>query len=183
MECLTETKIQEYMDGSLNSVESAMVRDHIIVCRTCKKTHEEFGEMEKHLQNPEEIIPPAIIERNVLKTLFPVLPTYSSILGLIAASFLLLVTSIYIYFDFANNSLIQAIRLTSRDTSNLIGSLVEAISSIFSAVYAVFKALNRFLHIIFDINLGVEIIGLTVFALFSLVCYSIYKFAFKRLKN
>lgn len=183
MECLTNTKIQEYIDSSLNSMESAMVRDHIIVCRTCKKVYEDFEKLEKQLQRPVEIIPPVVIERNVLRTLFPVLPTYSSILGLIAASFLLLVTSIYIYFDFANNSLIQALQLTSKDTFNLIGAIIETISTIFSAVYAVFKALNRFLNIIFDINLGVEIIGFTVFALFSLVVYSIYRVALKRLKN
>lgn len=183
MECLINTKIHEYIDGSLNSVESAMVRDHLIVCRTCKNMYENFEKLEKQLQRPVEIIPPAVIERNVLRILFPVLPTYSSILGLIAASFLLLVTSIYIYFDFANNSLIQAIQLASKDTFNLIGSIIETISTIFSAVYAVFKALNRFLNIIFDINLGVEIIGFTVFALFSLVFYSIYRVALKKLKN
>jgi predicted anti-sigma-YlaC factor YlaD len=109
MECLTNTKIQDYIEGTLNSVESAMVRDHLIVCAACKKKYNEYELLEKHLLQPVEIIPPAIIERRVLRELFPLLPSYTSIFALVAASFVLLVTGIYIYFDFANNSIIQAI--------------------------------------------------------------------------
>ena len=106
MECLTSTKIQDYIEGTLNSVESAMVRDHLIVCAACKKKYNEYEALEKHLLQPMEIIPPPIIERRVLRELFPALPSFSSIFALIAASFVLLVTGIYIYFDFANNSII-----------------------------------------------------------------------------
>jgi hypothetical protein len=182
MDCLTETKIQEYIDGTLNSVESAMVRDHIIVCGKCRKEYAYFEKLEKHLLHPVEIIPPPIIERSVLRTLFPMLPTYSSIIGLIAASFLLLVTWIYIYFDFANNSFIRAFQLTSKDTSNFIGSIIEGICAVFSAVFTVFKVLNRFLNILLGVNLGAEIIGLTIFTFFAAAFYWIYKAAFKRLK-
>jgi hypothetical protein len=183
MECLTDTKIQEYVESGLNSVESAMVRDHLIVCNSCKAVHDRYEQLEKQLLQPVELIPPAVIERNVINYLFPRLPTYSSIIALIAASFVLLVTGIYVYFDFANNSIIQALQLTSTNTSNWIASIITFISNIFSGVYTVFKALNRFLDIVFNVNLGAEIIGLTVFVLFSLLFYSIFKLALKRIKN
>jgi hypothetical protein len=183
MECLTNTKIQEYIEGTLNSVESAMVRDHLIVCTACKEKYNEYETLEKHLLQPVEIIPPAIIERRVLRELFPMLPSLSSIFTLIAASFILLVTGIYIYFDFANNSIIQAIHLTSNTTSNWLASVIKVISTVFSAVYTVFEAVNRVLTILLQINLGAEIIGLTVFVLFTLLFYPILKMAFRKLKG
>jgi predicted anti-sigma-YlaC factor YlaD len=183
MKCLSDEKIQQYIDGGLNSVERAMVRDHMITCTSCQGVYNQYEKLEKNLLQPVELMPPPFIERNVLNVLFPRLPSYSSIFALIAASFLLLVTWIYIYFDFANNSIIRAFQLTSDNTSNWLGSVIKIISSIFSAVYAVFKALNRFLHILFDINLGVEIIGLTVFLLFSLVFYSVFRAAFKKINT
>ncbi|UCH93547.1 MAG: hypothetical protein JSV88_25200, partial [Candidatus Aminicenantes bacterium] len=154
MECLNSTKIQDYIESNLNSVESAMVRDHLIVCAACKKEYNAYQTLEKHLVQPVEITPPPIIERHVLRELFPLLPSYSSIFALIAASFILLVTGIYIYFDFANNSIIQALQLTSHSTSNWFASVIKVISTVFSAVYTVFEALNRFVKLLFKINLG-----------------------------
>jgi hypothetical protein len=183
MECLANTKIQDYIEGTLNSVESAMVRDHLIVCTACKKKHNEYETLEKHLIQPVEIIPPPIIERRVLRELFPMLPSFTSIFALVAASFVLLVTGIYIYFDFANNSIIQAIQLTSHTTSNWLASVIKVISTVFSAVYTVFEALNRVLKLLLKINLGAEIIGLTVFILFTLLFYPILKVAFRKLKG
>jgi hypothetical protein len=95
----------------------------------------------------------------------------------------LLVTGIYIYFDFANNSIIQAIHLTSNTTSNWLASIIKVISTVFSAVYTVFEAMNRLLKIVLKINLGAEIIGLTVFILFTLLFYPILKVAFRKLKG
>jgi hypothetical protein len=183
MECLTNTKIQDYIEGTLNSVESAIVRDHLIICAACKKKYNEYELLEKHLLQPVEIIPPAIIERRVLRELFPLLPSYTSIFALVAASFVLLVTGIYIYFDFANNSLIQAIQLTSNTTSNWLASVIKVISAVFSGVYTVFEAVNRVLKLLLKINLGAEVIGLTVFVLFTLLFYPIFKLAFRKLKG
>jgi len=183
MECLTNTKIQDYIEGTLNSVESAMARDHLIVCPACKKKYNEYETLEKHLLQPVEIIPPAIIERRVLAELFPLLPSYTSIFALVAASFVLLVTGIYIYFDFANNSIIQAIQLTTNTTSNWLATLIKVISAVFSGVYTIFEAMNRVLKLLLKINLGAEIIGLTVFVLFTLLFYPIFKLAFRKLKG
>ena len=183
MECLTSTKTQDYIEGNLNSVESSMVRDHLIVCTFCRKQHRYYEALEKQLMQPVEILPPSIIERRVMQDLFPRLPTYSSILTLIAASFVLLVTAIYVYFDFANNSIVQAIQLTSSTTSNWIASIITFISTIFSSVYAVFEVLNRFLNVLLKINLGAEIIAITVFVLFSALFYPILKVTFKKLKG
>lgn len=183
MECLTHRKIQEYIEGSLNSVESAMVRDHLILCENCQATFDHYSVLEKQLMQPVDIPVPSIIERNVMRLLFPKLPSLSSIAAMIAAGFLLLIAWIYIYFDFANNSIIQAIRLTSDNTTNWITSIVKIVSSIFNTTYAVFSALNRYLQILFNINLGAELIGLAFFILFSLIFYSLLRLAYKKLSN
>lgn len=183
MECLTDIKIQEYVEDELNSVESAIVRDHLIVCEACKVKHDHYQRLENLLSRPLEITPPAIIERNVMNRLFPVLPSYSSIITLIAASFVLLITGIYIYFDFANNSIVRALQITSNNTSNWIASIITFISTIFSGVYAFFKVMNRFLAIVFQINLGAEIIGLSVLLMVSLLFYPLFRAALKGIKN
>ncbi len=183
MECLTDIKIQEYVDNELNSVESAIARDHLIVCASCKAQYTRYQQLEKLLCQPVELAPPNIIELHVMNRLFPKIPSYTSILALIAASFVLLVTGIYIYFDFANNSIIQALQLTSKNTSNWIASIITFISTVFSSVYAVFKVLNRFIAIVFQINLGAEIVGLALLLMVSLLFYTLFKAALKRIKN
>ncbi|MCP4120308.1 MAG: hypothetical protein GY751_00975, partial [Bacteroidetes bacterium] len=70
MKCLTDINIEEYIDGALTNVESAIVRDHLIVCQSCNTRYESFYAMEKVLREPLFIEPPSIIERNVLKELF-----------------------------------------------------------------------------------------------------------------
>jgi hypothetical protein len=183
MECLTNKKIQDYIEGNLNSVENSMVRDHLIICSACKKSYNQYETLEKHLLQPVELTPPPIIERRVLRELFPLLPSFSSVFALIAASFVLLVTGIYIYFDFANNSIIQAIKLTSNTTSNWIASVIKVISTVFSGVYTIFEAINRLLKILLKVNLGAEIIGLIIFILFTLLFYPILKVAYRKLKG
>jgi predicted anti-sigma-YlaC factor YlaD len=183
MECITDKKLHEYIEGDLTAVEKSIVRDHLIVCDECRARHEAFEMLEQTLNEPVYIEPPAVIEMNVLRKLFPRIPSYSSIFALIAASFLLLVTSIYIYFDFANNSIVRAVHLSSYNTSNWIASIVKAISTIFSAVYAVFKAVNKFLEIIFNVNIGVEVIGLAVLIILMLGFYSISHLLFKKIKG
>ncbi len=183
MACLKSEKIHEYIEGSLPAVERSLVRDHLILCEKCRAQYEVYDRLEQSLNEPVYIVPPAVIERNVLKKLFPLTPSYSSIFALIAASFLLLVTSIYIYFDFANNSIVRAFQLTSHNTSNWIGSIIKAISTIFSVVYAVFKAINKFFEIIFRVDIGVEIIGLIVLLLLMLGFYSISQFLLKKIRG
>ena len=73
--------------------------------------------------------------------------------------------------------------MTSNSTTDWIGSIIKGISTIFTVVYALFKALNRFLSILLNVNLGVELLGLTVFLFLSLAFYSVYKVAYKKIKG
>lgn len=181
--CLNSEKIEEYIDGELSSVENALVRDHLIICEKCRREHEYYERLEKYLEEPVYITPPEIIEKKVLKALFPHIPALSSILALIAASFALIVTWIYIYFDFANNSIIQALRLTSSKTSNLLGSIIKTISTFFSAVYAIFRVINAFIDAVFNVNIGVEILGLLTFMIFISIFYAITRLLVRKLKG
>lgn len=180
MECLNDLTIHDYIEGSLTAVEKSIVRDHLILCTGCRARYETYEKLEKSLVEPVHITPPPIIERNVLNMLFPRIPSYSSIFALIAASFLLLVTSIYIYFDFSNNSVIKALESTS---SNWLGSIIRGISTIFSTIYAIFKTINAFFEIIFKVNIGVEIIAVAVLLLLSLGFYSVSHLLLKKIRG
>ncbi len=183
MDCLNYQQINEYIEDSLSTVERSMVRDHLIVCGTCRRTHERLQQVEKNLAEPVYIAPPPGIEQFVLNTLFPRIPSLASVLTFLAASFLLLVTGIYLYFDFANNSIVQAFQATSTDTSNWIASFIRVVSTIFSSVYAVFKAMNKFFTIVFNVNIGVEILAISVLLMLCLGYYSLSRFVFKKLKG
>lgn len=183
MDCLNEVTLNEYTDGALSTVQRSLIRDHLIVCETCRLKQERYQILEKCLAEPIFVTPPDNIERNVMRFLFRPAPSFSSVFSFVAASFLLMVTGIYIYFDFANNSLIQAFQLTSQDTSNWLASSIKAVSTIFSSVYAVFKAINKFISIILNINLGVEIIGVTIILMAVIFIYYVFRFALKKVKG
>ena len=183
MECLTDKTIHDYASKNLNVVENSMVRDHLILCDKCNQKYEQYLKIENTLEDPVYISAPKQIESYVLKRIYSRLPTYSSIFALISISFIFMISWIYIYFDFSNNSLIQALRLTSNDTSEAIISIIKFISNIFSSTYAVFKAVNKFIEITLNINIGVEIISLTFFILTLSFLYFIYLNIFKKVKG
>lgn len=183
MACLNDSKIQDYLEDGLNAMEKSLVRDHFITCPKCRTKYQDYEKLEKSLSKPVFITPPPIIEKNVLRKLFPYIPSYSSIFALLAANFLLLITIIYIYFDFANNSIVQAFQLSSHNTTNWIGSLIKDISTIFSTVYAIFKTINAFFEIIFQVNIGIEIIGICILMLLCLSFYSFSQLLFKKIKG
>lgn len=175
MECITEQRIQDYLEGDLIGMETAMIRDHLLVCPTCSALSTTHTKINKRLQQPPLLNPPDTIIQAVLKTLYPEFPIYSSIAALIAASFVFLVTWIYIYFDFSNSSIIQALRLTSQSTSGWIADLIQVISTVFSMVYASFKAINSFLNYLLRINLGPDIVGGLVLVLSMIFLYSLFQ--------
>jgi len=183
MECLDHKKILLYVEKGIAPVEQSIIRDHLILCEKCRLKYEQYLKMEKYLIEPEYVDPPKVIEKVVLKKIYSKLPTYSSILTLIAASFIFLVSWIYIYFDFANNSIVQAFRLTFDNTSSLFSSVVKTISSIFSSVYAVFKAVNKFIAVIFDVNIGIEVFSFSILVLTVLIIYGILQMVSRRSKS
>jgi len=165
MECPPNETLARYSEKSLNTVESALVRDHLIHCEACRGRVNEFNAVDEGLSRPRMLTPPLEIEKSVLRRLFPVLPTYGAVFAFVAASLLLLITWIYVYFDFANNSLIQAMQVTSNRLFRLMGGLIQGISTIFSGVYAGFKAISKLLSALTNINLPGEIILLGIFIL------------------
>jgi hypothetical protein len=183
MECLNDVKIQDYLEQSLSPLEQSMVRDHLIGCPDCTRKLEVYKKIENILEKPETVSPPEEVQHFVMARLFPALPKLSSILTLMVVSFVSLITAVYIYFDFANNSIVEALRVTSTDTSNWVVTIVKTISSVFSGVYAVFKALNGVVETIFKVNIGVEVLASFFTFLGILFLYSMYKFLFKRVRE
>lgn len=183
MACLTDDKIQRYIEKSLGNVETAMARDHLIVCESCKKKHGQLLRLEKLLSDPVMIKVPEEIEKVVMKKLFSNLPTYTSIFSLVAASFIFFITWIYIYFDFANNSLVQAFQMATTGTSKWIGSIIQFISVVFSSVFTVFKAVNKFFAIVLNIHVGAELIGITFSIVTLILFYGLFHMVSKKIKS
>ena len=180
MECLSDEKLIEYVDKSLPSVERSLIRDHLVVCLHCQAKYKQYSRIENYLKEPVYQEPPPAIEKHVMRRIYSRIPTYSSVLTLIAASFVFLVSWIYVYFDFANNSMVRALQLTTADTSSWLGSVIKVISTIFTAVYGAFRAVNKFIAIVFDVHIGVEIIGLSALILCLTFFYGIYHWFFRK---
>jgi hypothetical protein len=183
MECLPEERIHDYLEGALNAMEANLIRDHLLACPGCNARHKIYQKINKFLQHPPLTNPPDSIIANVLKTLYPGTSFYFSIIALIAASFAFLVTWIYVYFDFSNSSLIQALTLTSKSTSGWIADLIQVISSVFSMVYASFKAIHSFVNYLLRIDFGPEIFKGVVLTFSMIFLYSLIHLFSRKFKE
>ena len=183
MECLNEERIQDYLEGTLNAMEASLIRDHLLACPGCNARHKTDLKINRHLQHPPLLNPPDSIIASVLRTLYPGTSFYFSIIALIAASFAFLVTWIYIYFDFSNSSLIQALKLTSKSTSGWIANLIKVVSSVFSMIYASFKAIHSFVSYLLRIDFGPEIVRGVVLALSMIFLYSLIHLFSRKFKE
>lgn len=183
MACLTDDKIQHYVEMELGNVERSLVRDHLIGCEKCSETCRRYETIQNALNEPVYQEVPLIVERYVMRKLFSPVPTYTSVLTFVAVSFIFLVSWIYIYFDFANNSLIQAFQITSSSTSKWVSSIIQFVSTVFSGVYTVIKALNKLFEIVFNVNIGIELFSLFMLVLTILFFYGVFQLLFKKNKN
>lgn len=183
MECLSNHKIASYVEGSLSQVETSMIRDHLLHCANCRRLAERFSQLEENLSQPVLESPPPCIEKSVMHRLFPALPSYGAVAALVLASFLLLVSWIYIYFDFAHNSLIQAMQMTSNRVFHFMGGIIQVISAVFSGVYAAFRAISKFLSVFLNLNVDGELILLFVVLMTSVPVYLLYRFIHKRRRS
>ncbi len=183
MACYSQDRLQLYAEGELNSIEQGRIRDHLLGCDACRLTAERYGQLNRSLEQPVTCEPPETVVRQVMRRLYPELPRYSSIAALIAASFFFLVTWIYVYFDFAHNSLIRALQVTSADASGWFVSAVKLVSSLFSYTYASFKAIRAFLQVVANVDLGVEVIALFMLTLSLLLFYGLFHAFARRLRR
>ncbi|MBN1195839.1 MAG: hypothetical protein JXA62_00370 [Candidatus Aminicenantes bacterium] len=160
MECPHNKVLVRYAENSLDPIQTAMIRDHLVGCAGCRSRLSQFLKVEEGLAHPPMRTPPTGIEKSVMRRLFPVLPTYGSVLTFVAAGFLLLVTWIYVYFDFANNSLVQAMQFTSNRLFRFAGGILQGISTVFSAVYATFKAFSKLISAVLNVQIQAELLFL-----------------------
>ncbi len=183
MKCLSNEKILGYLEKSLNNVEYSLTRDHILSCDKCKSTLRNFELLEGVLEEPSLIEPPGEIEKYVMAKLFPKFSHVASLVTLIAASFMLLIAGIYIYFDFANDSMIQAFQLTKNQATSIISSIVKFVSLVFSSLFAIFKAINTLLEVLLNIKIGVEVTGLIFAFILIMLSYLIYNKVFIKIRD
>jgi hypothetical protein len=180
MACLSDNKIQAYLDGEIKSIEQALIRDHLLVCPDCRRTADSYTELHKILAQPVTSEPPAWLIPQIMKRIYPEIPRYTSIAALIAASFIFFVTWIYIYFDFSRNSLIQALQLTADSTSGWLVNSIKGISAIYNSVQAAFKACNAFLNMLLNIRLGGTVIIASTLAFSGLLLFIMIRLLLKK---
>lgn len=179
MKCLSDNKVIEYLEKELNSVESSMIRDHLILCDKCSKKYDFYSKLDNALLQPELIDPPAEIEENVMKKVSRGYSYISSIVFLISVSFMLLIAGIYIYFDFANDSIIKALHVTTEKTTTLVSSFVNFIEMVFAGISTIFQAINSFIEAVLNIRLGIVFTG----SIFSLIFFISLFFVFKKINS
>lgn len=164
MDCLPEKKLDAYLDKTLNPIETAMIRDHLIQCDRCRRQYRDLVGLEKSLQNPVFLPAPARIRRVVMRQISGDMSYYSSLTALVAAGFLFIVTTLYLVFDFANNSIIKSFENASVRSGGIVSAVIKMISGTFKWLYSLLNTANTFFKTIFKVNPGIEVI-----ALFSLV--------------
>ncbi len=183
MKCLSNDKIIKYVEGELNGVEYSIVRDHFLSCEKCKESMEEFALIESELEKPLMIEPPDEIELKVMKKLFPRFSHVASVVSLVSASFLFLIAGIYVYFDFANDSMIKAFQMTTDKASSLISGIVRFVTTIFTGLFTIFKAVNAILEVLLDIKIGVGVTGTFFVLLMVGITYLLYSKFYVKINN
>jgi hypothetical protein len=164
MDCLREQKLSAYVDKTLNPIEMAMIRDHLIQCDRCRQQYRILKGLENSLRNPVVLPAPPRIRRTVMRQISGDMSYYSSLTALVAAGFLFMVTTLYLVFDFANNSVIKSFENASVRSGGIVSAVIKMISGTFRWLYSVLNTANTFIKTIFKVNPGIEVI-----ALFSMV--------------
>jgi len=171
MACLSDDTLIAYNEGSLTAIEAAQARDHMLLCPDCRRSAAAFRALDMILATPTLHTPPPRLIPQVMARLFPALPRYTSIVAAIAASLVFLITWIYVYFDFSSSSLIQALQLTADNTSGWLVNVIKAISTVYNAAQAAFKAGNALLNMLFPGRLGTAVIAGAVLAFSGLLAF------------
>jgi len=183
MGCYNEIDIQAYTTGDMSNLEGNQIRDHLLTCVSCRRIAESYKVIDKHLQAPLYLEPPKLIIDAVIKKLYPRYPLYSSITALIAASLLFLITWIYVYFDFANNSLIRAFSLSSKNAVNWLSRLLHTVETIYQITQAALKAISQVIYTFLHVTIDPRLIGALIVSLFLALIYFGYHRLFLSLKK
>ncbi len=173
-DCLRDKEILKYVDGDLNPIEYSKIRDHLLLCNSCKKRYDELITIEKYLKEPVEIEMPESIAKNVMRKISAKIPL-PSLIALITATFVFIISWIYIYFDFSSNSIFQIVQTSSKGLLGWIGGIVKVIAFIFEFIYAIFITINSLFYAIFKIKPGVEIIGFIFISIGFLMIHYLIK--------
>jgi len=181
MACLSDETLIAYNEGSLGAIESSQARDHLLLCPYCRRSAAAFRALDMILSTPTLHTPPARLIPQVISRLYPAAARITSIAAVIAASFVFLVSWIYIYFDFSGSSLIQALRLTASGTSSWLADVIKGISAIYDGAQAVSKALGALLRFLLPAPLGAIAAGIAIFALSGLLALTWFRPRLKRL--
>ncbi len=182
MACLSDAILIAYNEGSLGSIEAAQARDHLLLCPDCRRSATAFRLLDTILSEPALHTPPARLVPQVMSRLFPAASRVTSIAAVIAASFVFLVSWIYIYFDFSSSSLIQALRLTADGTSNWLADVIKGITAIYNGAQAATKAFGALLRILLPTPLGTLVAVAALLALTGLLALTLFRPWLKRVK-
>jgi len=172
MACLSDATLIAYNEGGLGAIAAAQARDHLLLCPDCRRAAATFRALDLILAKPVLYEPPPRLVPQVTERLFPAAARVTSIAAAIAASFVFLVSWIYIYFDFSSSSLVQALRLTANGTSGWLADVIRGITAIYNGAQAVAKALGALLRIVLPAPLGTIV---ALLALSSLLAVTLFR--------
>ena len=175
MACFPDETLIACNEGGLGAIEAARVRDHLLLCPACRETAARYRLIERALEQPQLANPPARLVPQVMERLFPAAARVTSIAAVIAASFVFLVSWIYIYFDFSSSSLVQALRLTAEGTTGWLVSIIKGITVVYNGAQAVRKALGAMLRIFFPAPLGFVAIAVAILGLSLLLALTVFR--------
>ena len=183
MACLSDETLIAYNEGSLGAIEAAQARDHMLLCPACRRSAAVFRALDTVLSEPVLHNPPARLVPQVMSRLYPAAARVTSVAAVIAASFVFLISWIYIYFDFSSNSLVQALRLTTDGTSGWLAGIIKGITMVYNGAQAATKACAALLRILLPTPLGTAVAAVVLLALTALMAMTFLRPRLRRAKT
>ncbi len=184
MKCLSDLQIQEYIAQDGGRLARSIQKDHLQRCPECNRRLQQFQVLEEALSDPVwHAAPDTIISRVMAQLPQAGRPPYAAIISLLAASFLLLVTWIYTYFDLASNSLVKVLQNSSESTFSWFFSLLRLISDVFSLLHAGSKITGHLLAALPGIGPLKGELALLLGLILALSLFTIQQFKSRKFKE
>ena len=160
--------------GSLSTFDKED-RIHLEACQECKRRLAQYRTLELTMQESFLVPPPASITEFVMAKIMAKSPSMKSVMISIFVSLSAIVLLVFSYYGFAKDRLSRGASAFGNLLLNGLHSLVLFLSNLLDYCIVFAKTVNKLTHIVLGVGADIEMIGLMVLVMLTLLGFAFYK--------